>query len=401
LLLDLRSLFEVSGSASLTPETGELKAVGEQALRIAGPLVLTGYAPELVVGTIQPVSVGALALAGLDPTLSLGIFLAPSVGVLALAGELPTIGGAEDTAIMPAAGALALAGVASTVSVITFLTPSVGALALAGIEPTILVATFLTPDAGAVALAGQAPTLGGAEAEDTAITTAVGALALAGVTPAVSVATVLIPATGAIATPSDAAGISSGSVLTPGTGQLSLSLLGGQTPVAITPDAGGLALSGHAPSVSGGGDLGPIPMRRIATKGIRWIKVGIARPEPTTIEVPVAYENTALTPDAGVIAAAGATAEIVSTRVATPVPVPALEPDEDIATIGGVIVAAVPDVLVVRRRTVRPVALTPAAAVLAATGQPARMVAGTEGLDWLRRQLDEMDEEFVMTGSLV
>jgi hypothetical protein len=292
---------EVNAPVVMTPAAGAVAATGTAAaLAFAfgvatGALALTGA--SVGVGFHGP-DTGALAFAGHAPTLSVtgGTTLSPAVGPLNLAGQTPSL----KWTLEPAAGASTFAGHAPTVNVaagvtlsppvgtltlegqfvgLAFAGPTEAALILAGHAPSL---AFVFPGTvGPLVFAGQAPTVvvdaGGASVTRTP---AVGPMVLAGTTPTLAFG--LAPGAGglnfagtspvlALTVPVGVGGLalagttqSLAFTIPIGAGPLSLA---GQAPtlvvdssganVTLTPAAGALNFTGHAPAALGAGQMQP------------------------------------------------------------------------------------------------------------------------------------------------
>jgi hypothetical protein len=380
LLLDLRSL--LAENTALAPNTGEIKAVGEQALRIAGPLVLTGYAPTLILGSVVLADAGALTLVGQTGSIQVtsdatDTAFQVAVGTLVLAGQTPGV--RLDTFLAPVQGALTLTG--ATVTLALAIQPTVTTLTLTGAAPGIFRETFIAPPRGVLALVGeQASIQAGAAAEF--------------FFPARFFAAQFFAPRYFSQPPSTVAGSSS-----------------------LTPGAGALDATGQQPSVAApSGDLGPIPMRRISTKGIRWIKVNLPAPRhervgitsltprpPIRAEVPTAYEDVALTPSTGAMVASGQTP--LSEPDILIAPKPMREPAFGVVTLRSEFVQHELEPVLVAVAQPVDSAIRPSAGALLAVGRTGSLTLGTEGQDeaqrWLERLIREEDEALVMAGDLV
>jgi len=151
----------LTGATEITPQAGELKAVGEGVLKIAGPLILTGYAPTMDSGLTPPV--GALDLTGQAASIGGGgaanTNITPAVAALVLTGSAPGL--QLEIFRTPAVGALAITGAAPIAHITA--TPNTVALVLEGFAPTVSSPAVIAPGAATLELAASAPSIPGSE----------------------------------------------------------------------------------------------------------------------------------------------------------------------------------------------------------------------------------------------
>jgi len=151
----------------LTPSTASLTLTGYAPSVVAntivtpstGSLTLTGYAPTVVVNTIITPSTGTLTLTGYAPVLDLGI--TPSTASLTLTGYAPTVAATANVSLTPDTASLVLTGYAPTVTATANIsvTPDTASLTLTGYAPDVVAAgsVTLTPDTASLVLTGYAP----------------------------------------------------------------------------------------------------------------------------------------------------------------------------------------------------------------------------------------------------
>jgi hypothetical protein len=145
---------------------GDLRVRGPQRLTASGPAILVGVSVLALTGTSvalalekpMPVGAGALTMAGAEPTLAIAsstILATPSAAALVVTGYAPDAVIGVDRAIAVPAGTLRFKGPGSPAP--TFALPT-GELTLTGPAPS-LVFPLTQVDVGTLTLTGYAPTL--------------------------------------------------------------------------------------------------------------------------------------------------------------------------------------------------------------------------------------------------